>query len=92
MSYNTELQSNNTELTNILNTVNELPMAAADDVVLFTEQTLTDAQKSQARTNIGAQATGDYALKSEIPSNLITMVGVDASGVSHTWKVYGTVV
>lgn len=41
---------------------------APQEAVLYLPQTLTDAQKAQARENIGAQPVGDYALKSEIPS------------------------
>ena len=55
MSYNNELQSNNAELQEILKTVNELPDADdASDAVRYTAQELTDAQKAQARSNIGA--------------------------------------
>lgn len=92
MSYNTELQNNNLDIENLIETANNLPNAAADDAVLYTEQTRTDEEKAQARTNIGAQVVGDYALKTEIPTATITMVGVDESGVSHTWTVYGAVV
>lgn len=92
MSYNTELQSNNEELEELIETANNLPNAAAEDAVLVTAQTFTDEEKAQARVNIGAQQAGDYALKSELPSGTITMVGVDESGVVHTWTVYGTVV
>lgn len=38
------------------------------DAVRYVAQTLTDAQKAQARDNIGAQPAGNYALKSEIPA------------------------
>ena len=36
--------------------------------VKTTAQTLTDAEKTQARANIGAQVTGDYAEKKDIPT------------------------
>lgn len=36
--------------------------------VKTTAQTLTDAEKTQARTNIGAQPAGDYAKKTDIPT------------------------
>ena len=36
--------------------------------VKTTAQVLTDAEKTQARANIGAQVAGDYAKKSEIPT------------------------
>lgn len=56
MSYNTELQNNNQELRGILEDVNELPDASSGgaDAVRYTAQTLTEAQKAQARANIGA--------------------------------------
>lgn len=92
MSYNTELQNNNLDIENLIKTANNLPNTAADDAVLYTEQARTDEEKAQARTNIGAQVAGDYALKSEIPTATITMVGIDESGISHTWTVLGAVV
>lgn len=55
MSYNTELQSNNNELQDILDAVNELPNATDAASVLYTEQSLTDPQKQQARKNIGLE-------------------------------------
>lgn len=92
MSYNIELQSNNADLEAILETANNLSEAAAEDAVLFTAQNLTNSEKLQARSNIGAQIIGDYALKSELPSNTITIVGTDESGILHTWTVYGEVI
>jgi hypothetical protein len=64
MSYNSELQNNNADLQNILNTINELPDAggggtASDNAVLYTAQALTDAQKAQARENIGAGSVAE---------------------------------
>lgn len=55
MSYNSELQKNNTALEAILKTVNELPDANStpNEAVLYVPQTLTDGQKEQARENIG---------------------------------------
>lgn len=58
MSYNTDLQSNNAELEEILNEINELPEETAD-AVRYTEQVLTDEQKAQARTNIGAASQAE---------------------------------
>lgn len=92
MSYNTELQNNNLDIENLIQTAYSLPNAAADDAVLYTEQTRTDDEKAQARANIGAQVAGNYALKTELPSATITMVGIDENGVSHTWTVYGAVI
>ena len=64
MSYNTELQSNNDELEEILRQVNELPDKGSEvpaDAVLYTKQNLTDDQKSQARKNIGVGVVdGDH--------------------------------
>jgi hypothetical protein len=56
LQYNSRLQSNNVDLQEILDKVNELPNAeeAPSDAVRYTEQTLTDEQKAQARENIGA--------------------------------------
>jgi hypothetical protein len=56
MSYNSELQNNNAELQEILDEVNNLPDAgeSVTDAVRYTAQTLTEAQKAQARENIGA--------------------------------------
>lgn len=56
MSYNSELQNNNAELQDILDEVNNLPEAgeSVTDAVRYTPQTLTEAQKAQARENIGA--------------------------------------
>lgn len=38
------------------------------DAVQYTEQTLTEAQKAQARTNIGAQPAGDYVTQDKLPT------------------------
>lgn len=60
MIYNTELQSNNEDLQEILRQVNELPDegSVSTDAVLYVEQDLTEDQKAQARENIGAEASG----------------------------------
>lgn len=59
MSYNYEIQSNNEELENILENINNLPDAGSGDAVLYVEQTLTETQKAQARENIDAMAVGE---------------------------------
>lgn len=51
MSYNSELQHNNAELQEILDMADELPEAVSTE-----PQTLTEAQKTQARENIGLQS------------------------------------
>ena len=55
MSYNDELQSNNAELEEILQTVNELPDAGGN-AVQYVAQKLTPEQQAQARENIGLYA------------------------------------
>lgn len=60
MSYNTDLQSNNTELQEILDAVNALP-EENKNAVLYTEQTLTEEQRAQARENIGAASENDVS-------------------------------
>lgn len=55
------IQANNAELQEAIAMAQNLPDAgSASDAVLYTEQTLTDEQKAQARANIGAMeaATG----------------------------------
>lgn len=50
--------SQNTEaLQELLKEANNLPEAGSDEAVLYTEQTLTEEQKLQARTNIGAASS-----------------------------------
>lgn len=60
MSYNSELQSNNAELQQILAAVNALPEAGSvsSEAVLYIPQTLTNDQQAQARQNIGIEGTG----------------------------------
>lgn len=60
MSYNTDLQSNNEELQEILKAVNELPEngTSVSNAVLYVEQALTPEQQAQARQNIGVTGTG----------------------------------
>lgn len=54
MSYNSELQSNNAELEEILEQAKALPNAVGD-AVLYTPQELSEEKQTQARSNIGAQ-------------------------------------
>lgn len=62
MSYNNDLQNNNTELRSILAMAESLPEAGANDAVRYGEsQSLTEEQKAQARANIGAEAGGSVA-------------------------------
>lgn len=80
------------------------------DNVRYGKQTLTEAQKAQARMNIGAideakleevtngiviptktsELTNDsgFIRTSEAPT--ITLKGVDKSGVTHTWNIWGS--
>lgn len=49
----------------------DAPTGGSKDAITYTEQTLTDTQKKQARTNIGAideSTLGTYAKKTEIPT------------------------
>lgn len=49
--------------------------------VLYTEQTLTEAQKAQARENIGAQPVGSYLESTELTSAINTALAqAKASG------------
>ena len=49
--------------------------------VLYTEQTLTEAQKAQARENIGAQPVGSYLESTELTSAIDTALAqAKASG------------
>ena len=57
---------------------------APQDSVRYSSQTLTGAQKEQARTNIGAQPEGNYALKSEIPSVPVQSVNNKTGAVQLT--------
>lgn len=62
MSYNNDLQNNNTELRSILAMAESLPEAGANDAVRYGEsQNLTEDQKAQARANIGAETSGSVA-------------------------------
>lgn len=62
--------------------------AGSPDAVLYTPQTLTDAQKSQARTNIGASdfsgSYGDLKNQPTIPSTQDVADAVIADGVQAT--------
>lgn len=50
------LENNTAELQELLQKANALPTDISGQAVLFTEQTLTDEQKAQARENIGVDA------------------------------------
>lgn len=63
--------------------------AGTAKVVLYKEQTLTEAEKAQARNNIGLDNNSiTSAVKSSLPT--LTLVGTDADGVAHTWTIYGS--
>lgn len=53
---NTAISDNNADLQSLIEQANNLP-DAVNDAVLYTEQTLTDEQKLQARENIDAIST-----------------------------------
>lgn len=63
------------KLYTLLNTL----VAKVNVSVKTTTQVLTEDQKEQARTNIGAVSA----------SETITVTGIDADGVSHSWTMYG---
>ena len=67
-NYIETLQSNNEDLQEILETVNDLPDAASipTEAVLYTEQILTATQKTQARENIGAMPNGLSSHNNEV--------------------------
>lgn len=65
------------------NTNNLSATAESIKAVLYgKEQILSDDEKSQVRTNIGAQPAGNYALKSEIPSVPVQSVNGKTGAVS----------
>lgn len=72
------------EMASAINDIN----AGSPDAVLYTPQTLTDAQKSQARTNIGASDfSGNYSdltNQPTIPSTQDVVNAVIADGVQAT--------
>jgi hypothetical protein len=53
-NYNSQLQSNNTDLQTVLQTLQTKAAGGSVDAVLYTEQTLTPEQQAQARKNIGS--------------------------------------
>lgn len=67
--------------------INDISVGSSD-AVLYTPQTLTDAQKSQARTNIGASdfsgSYGDLTDQPTIPSTKDVADAVIADGVQAT--------
>jgi hypothetical protein len=93
MSYNTEFQNNNQELQEILNAVNELPEANnVSDAVRYTKQNLTDAQKAQARENIGAVSKTEMSSKVTEQLNIAKESGEfnGTNGISPTVTVEPT--
>lgn len=75
------LQGNTTTIENLLRSVNNLPNVGADDAVLYIDQTLTDAQKAQARTNIGAASAEEVAGKMDkVTGTPDQVVGFDEAG------------
>lgn len=61
------LENNTTELQGLLRIANNLPDAndVPSTAVLYTEQSLTDEQKQQARRNIGVTGTGEKGEKGD---------------------------
>lgn len=55
----------------------------ASDAVRYTEQTLTDGQKAQARDNIGSAASSSVSTLSTVVQGLVTY-NVDVSGTTPT--------
>lgn len=55
----------------------------ASDAVRYTEQTLTDGQKTQARNNIGSAASSSVSTLSTVVQGLVTY-NVDVSGATPT--------
>lgn len=75
------LQGNTTTIESLLQTVNNLPAVGADDAVLYIDQTLTEAQKAQARTNIGAASEEEVAGKMDkITGTEDQVIGFDENG------------
>ena len=75
------LQGNTNTIENLLQTVNNLPAVGADDAVLYIDQTLTDAQKAQARTNIGAASEEEVAGKMDkVTGTEDQVIGFDENG------------
>lgn len=55
----------------------------ASDAVRYTEQTLTDEQKTQARTNIGSAASSSVSSLATVVQGLVTY-NIDVSGTTPT--------
>lgn len=55
---------------------------ATKEAVLYTEQELSESQKSQARTNIGAQVAGDYIAREDVASEVTDTQENPVSGVA----------
>ena len=55
-------------------------ISKADNAVLVTQQTLSDAQKSQARDNIGAISASDIGTVFTLKGSVATVAGLPATG------------
>ena len=64
-------------------------LGKADAAVLYNEQTLTDAQKTQARENIGAASLDDIGTVFTIKGDVATVADLPATGntVGDVWYV-----
>lgn len=74
----TPIENNTNELQEVLDIVNSLPNVSdtPDTVILYTEQVLTEEQKAQVRTNIGAASIADIPDTSALlPTSGGTMEG-----------------
>lgn len=85
------------KLNDIVEKVNEIiddPIVAKDSYVRYTEQSLTEAQKSQARRNIGIKYNGDEMItKDNIQSSFLGFKITDTetkSVASGIWLYYST--
>jgi hypothetical protein len=72
---------------NLVAAINEATQSGggAANAVLYTEQTLTDAEKLQARTNIGA-GTGDGIDVSGAVGQIVKIKAVDDAGKPTEWE------
>ena len=76
-NYNTQLQSNNTDLQTVLQTLQTKAAGGSADAVLFTAQDLTEEQKAQARKNIGV-VDGDARTDTFKSGDTATVVSVSS--------------
>ena len=76
-----------TDKSSLVAAINEAAKSGggAANAVLYTEQTLTDAEKAQARTNIGA-GTGDGIDVSGAVGQIIKIKAVDDTGKPTEWE------